>query len=76
MSLIDEIPRALKGPRPPRVCLTHEDGYRYVRSHGWGPARRWAAWERQRGRMRRVGTLTCDAHVTAFLLHLDQEPAS
>lgn len=55
----------------------HEDGYRYVRSYRppslpW-PAQRWAAWERRGGRMRRVGTLTTDAQVTAFLLHLDHE---
>lgn len=79
MSLVDEIPRALPGPRPPRMRLRHEDGYRYVRSYdvGTGPARRrrWQAWERQAGRLRRVGTLTTDDGVTAFLLHLDQRTA-
>lgn len=79
MNLLDEIYCALPGPRPPRMRLRHEDGYRYVRSYdvGTGPARRrrWQAWERQACRMVRVGTLTTEDGVTAFLLHLDQRTA-
>jgi hypothetical protein len=47
------------------------DGYRYVRSYRSAPDRpwdRWALWEIQGGRARRVGTARTEDDKRAFLL--------
>lgn len=51
--------------------MTHKpDGYRYVRQYvtpARGPIERWALYEKQGGRARRVGTATSEREYRAFL---------
>lgn len=50
-----------------RVSVRGQEGYRYVRAYRIYGVERWALWERQNGKMRRVGTAHTEQDYRRFL---------